>query len=302
MADPEAVIPIRRGTPADARACNRLLYEAIQDFEARTGGEELGGTEADWWSGLEPFYEMLAIDASEWWVAEDAGALQGFARSIESDGFVELTEFFVRPSAQGHGLGRDLLARAFPATPGKTRFLIATRDVRALLRYYGAGLAIQFPMLELSGATRATEPPAGLTVRRVDGPTDVDGLRSIERGLLGFKRSPGTLSTLVAVREPYLYLREAAPVGFAFVGPDGIGPIGALDPDDMPAILLHVEGRLNDLGVDAMELEVPAPNAAATRHLLGRGYRIDPRMSYLMADRPFGAFDRFIGFNPPLFL
>jgi hypothetical protein len=26
----------------------------------------------------------------------------------------------------------------------------------------------------------------------------------------------------------------------------------------------------------------------------------DPRMSYPMADRPFGAFDRFINFNPPL--
>jgi hypothetical protein len=68
------------------------------------------------------------------------------------------------------------------------------------------------------------------------------------------------------------------------------------------AILLHVEGRLHDLGVELMELEVPAPNAAATRHLLRRGYRIDHRMSYLMSERPFGAFDRFIGFNPPLFL
>jgi GNAT superfamily N-acetyltransferase len=302
MANADATIRIRRGTPADARDCNRLLYEAIQDFEARTGGERLGGTEAEWWSGLEPFYEMLAVGATEWWLAEDDGALQGFARSIESDGFVELTEFFVRPSAQGHGLGRELLARAFPATPDKTRFLIATRDVRALVRYYGAGLAIQLPMLEFSGATQATEPPAGLAVRRVGSPSDVDAIRSIERELLGFERRPAALATLVAAREPYLYLRDATPVGFAFVSPDGIGPIGALSPDDMPAILLHVEGRLHELGVDTMELELPAPNAAAARHLLARGHRIDPRMSYLMAERPFGAFDRFIGFNPPLFL
>ena len=40
----------------------------------------------------------------------------------------------------------------------------------------------------------------------------------------------------------------------------------------------------------------------AVRHLLGRGYRIDPWINVLMSDRPFGQFDRFIGFSPPFFL
>ena len=294
-------IAIRRGTATDARECHQLLYEALQDFEIGAGAG-LDGTEDDWWALLGPFHEMLATSATEWWVAETGDTLQGFARSIESDGFLELTEFFVRPGAQGRGLGRELLDRAFSPADGTTRFLIATRDNRALVRYYGAGLAIRFPMLELSGATRPTEPPAELAVRRVDAEADVDAIRMIERELLGFERSPAALSTLLAVREPYLYLRGAAPVGFAFVGTDGIGPIGSLDPLDMPAILLHVEGRLHELGIETMELEVPSPNDEATRHLLSRGFRIDPRMSYLMSDRPFGAFDRFIGFNPPLFL
>jgi hypothetical protein len=43
-------------------------------------------------------------------------------------------------------------------------------------------------------------------------------------------------------------------------------------------------------------------NAAAGRDAVLGITGIDPRMSYPMADRPFGAFDRFIGFNPPLFL
>jgi GNAT superfamily N-acetyltransferase len=293
----------RRGTAADSRACHRLLYEAITEFEARVGGT-VGGTEAEWWAGLEPFHLMLAEQATEWWVATDGegGRVDGFARSIESDGFVELTEFFVRPSAQGRGVGRGLLARAFPADGDKARFLIATRDVRALGRYYGAGLSIRFPMLEMSGATRATEPPAGLAVRRVGGDADVASIREIERGLLGFERSPATLLTLLAVREAHVFRRGTADVGFAFVGPGGVGPIAALDPADMAPILLHVEGRAHDLGMEELELEVPAPNEVATRHLLSRGFRLDPAMSFLMADRPFGRFDRFIGFNPPLFL
>ena len=294
---------LRRGTPGDARACNDLLYEAVSDLEARHGAG-VSGTEDEWWSQLEPFYRYLAANAAEWWVAEDGpgGPLVGFARSIETDGVVELTEFFVRPGHQAQGLGRELLARAFPADPARLRFLIATRDVRAIARYYAAGLAIQFPIVELSGPTRATEPPAGLAVRRVDGGADVDAISLIERTLLGFARSEAARGTLLDAREAYLYRRSDSVVGFAFVSKDGCGPIGALDPADLPDMLLHVEGRAKSLGMAQLKLDIPGPNEAAIRHLLGRGFRLDPAMSFLMSERPFGQFDRFMGLFPPLFL
>jgi hypothetical protein len=38
------------------------------------------------------------------------------------------------------------------------------------------------------------------------------------------------------------------------------------------------------------------------RHLMGRGYRLDPWINFLMSDRPFGRFDRLVPFSPPLFL
>jgi hypothetical protein len=47
---------------------------------------------------------------------------------------------------------------------------------------------------------------------------------------------------------------------------------------------------------------VPAPNVIAIRHLMRRGYRFDSWINFLMSDRPFGQFDRFIPFSPPLFL
>jgi GNAT superfamily N-acetyltransferase len=294
---------IRRGVPGDTRACNALMYEAVADFETRLG-DGLDEPEEEWWAVLEPFYRMMVATAADWWVAEESpgGPLTGFARSMESEGVVELTEFFVRPSAQGHGLGRELLELAFPAGRGRLRFLIATRDVRALARYYAAGLAIRFPILELTGLTRATEPPAGLTVSPVDGDADVGAVRAIQRELLGFAQSDAVLRCLLDVREAYLYRRGDAAIGFAFVSRDGCGPIGALDPADMPDILLHVEGRANELGMVQLSLEIPGPNEAATRHLLSRGFRLDQAVSFLMSDRPFGQFDRFIGFNPPLFL
>ena len=56
------------------------------------------------------------------------------------------------------------------------------------------------------------------------------------------------------------------------------------------------------MGLERLEFEVPAANEVAMRHLLSRGYRIDPWIDVLMSDRPFGRFDRFLGFTPPLFL
>lgn len=91
-------------------------------------------------------------------------------------------------------------------------------------------------------------------------------------------------------------------IGFAFVGRGGGGPIAALDPADLPDILLHVENRAIALGLERLDLQVPAPNEVATRHLLDRGFRLDPWVNLLMSNRPFGRFDRILSFGPPIFL
>jgi sirohydrochlorin ferrochelatase len=125
---------------------------------------------------------------------------------------------------------------------------------------------------------------------------------AIEDEVLGFPRTPDEITLLLEHREGYLYRRGNEIAGYAFVGVGGSGPIAALVPERLPDILCHVETRAAAIGVERIELEVPAVNAVAVRHLLGRGFRIDPWINYLMANRPFGQFDRFIGFSPPLFL
>lgn len=40
----------------------------------------------------------------------------------------------------------------------------------------------------------------------------------------------------------------------------------------------------------------------AMHHLMARGFQIDPWINFLMSDRPFGRFDRFVPFAPPMFL
>jgi GNAT superfamily N-acetyltransferase len=291
----------RQASPDDALACNELMWSSVTDFGLRQG-TPLEGTAADWWRGSEPLHRLLAEEAAEWWVAElPAGQIVGFARSIERDGLFELTEFFVGPNQQARGIGKGLLERAFPAGRGRVRSIIATSDVRAQARYYAAGTVARFPLFTLGGVP-GTGSGHDLTVESIDGVEAIQAQRRIERSVLGHRRSESEIRWLLDRRRGHLYRRDDRYVGFSFLGADGTGPMAALDSSDLPAILAHVEGVARSMGVERLELQLPGPNEVGIRHLLARGFRFDRWINLLMSDRPFGHFDRFIPFSPPLFL
>ena len=306
MTDQVGSVPptLRRGTSADIEACHAILWETATDL-GRRQSTPLEGTADDWWQAGEPFQRFLAAHAAEWWVAANprSGELIGYARSIERGGLFELTEFFVRPGMQSHGLGRELLERAFPVGRGEIRSIIATGYPAAMARYYAADTVARFPILTMGRAPEGAQRVGGLTADPLVGADDpAAAVVAIETVVLGFPRTPDEIALLLEQREGYLYRRGREIAGYSFVGVGGTGPIAALEPEDLPEILRHVETRAAAIGVERLELEVPSVNAVAVRHLLGRGFRIDPWINYLMANRPFGQFDRFIGFSPPLFL
>jgi len=294
---------IRRGKADDARACLDLLWASVTQLGTRQGGW-LEGSADDWWQSSEPIYRFLSEHAAEWWVAEDPATreLLGFARLIERAGLFELTEFFVRPGHQAQGLGRTLLDLAFPVGRGEIRTIIATDDPRALARYYRTDTVARFPIFTMAAPPVSVDVNDRLTaVALVQGAAGLAATVEIERAVLGHDRGVDEFNWLLGLREGHLYQRDDRMVGYAFVGTDGAGPMAALDPADIPDILRHVESRALALGLGRLELEVPSPNAAAVRHLLGRGFRLDPMIGHLMSNRPFGQFDRFIPFSP-LFL
>jgi GNAT superfamily N-acetyltransferase len=280
-----------------------LMWVSVTDLANRQG-TPLEGTAADWWRTSEPLNRLLVEQAAEWWVAElpASGRLVGFARSIERDGLFELTEFFVLPDQQSRGVGRALIERSFPAGRGEVRSIIATSDVRAQARYYAAGTVARFPLYTMGGVPTSSELVNDLTAEPIESDQAIRAQREVERTVLGHQRSESEMHWLLAWREGYLYRRGDRYVGFSFLGRDGAGPMAALDPSDMPAILLHVEDRARSIGLERLELQVPAPNEAGVRHLLTRGFRFDRWINFLMSDQPFGHFDRFVPFSPPLFL
>lgn len=298
---------LRRATAADSEACFRLFWDSISDLAARQG-TPWEGTADDRWSGFRALYALLAEIAAEWWVAEQGrdGRLVGYARSIErgvDGGLFELSEFFVRPGHQSTGVGRALLEHAFPVGRGEVRAIVATGDVRAVARYHGADTSIQFPILGLNGipsAGGAGEPR--LEAQPITDTADLQEVAEIERAVLGYGRGAQELGWLLDRREAYRYRHGGRTVAVAFIGLDGVGPVAALEPQHLPDVLDHVEARAVAIGREDIGFEVPAPNVVAIRHLLARGYRIDPFVTYLMANRPFGQFDRYLGFTPPFVL
>lgn len=305
MTGPTSAPRIRPATAADSEPCYRLFWETLTDLAARNG-TPWEGTAEERWPYFTDLYELLAEIAAEWWVAEDdGGAILGYARSVERGadrGLLELSEFFVRPGHQARGIGSALLHRAFPVGRGTVRAIIATGDVRALARYHRADTSIQFPILGMTGVPSADAADRlGLQVDPID-EASLPGVGSLEASVLGHPRGEPELRWLLERREGWRYVRDGALVGFAFVGRGGVGPIAAIGPEHLPEILLHVEARAAVIGREEIGFEVPAPAVVAVRHLLARGFRFDPFITYLMANRPFGRFDRFLGFTPPFVL
>ena len=292
----------RRGTPRDSRAAFDVTMAAMSDLFARQNFPLSIDMEA-FWGRLQPYLSHLAAHAAEWWVAESAadGSLVGHARSVQRDGLFELSEFFVRPSAQSAGVGRALLERAFPVGRGETRLILATNDVRALARYYAADTVARFGVASLAAPPKSSAEARNALEVCAASADDTRLVADLERAVVGYSRD-GDYPWLFEQREAYLYRRRGRVVGFSFLSATGTGPVAALEPADQRAMLLHLEQRAQELGIDELSFQVPTVNAIAMNHLLGRGFKIDAPLNMFMSNREFGHFDRFVAFGPPIVL
>jgi hypothetical protein len=197
-------------------------------------------------------------------------------------------------------VGRQLLERAFSAGAGTVRSIVATADVRAQARYYAACTVARFPIYTLTaaiGEAEAASGGGGIAAVSIDDAQAIEKQRAIERQVLGHRRSDEEMRWLLEHRRAHLYQHDGETRGYSFVGADGVGPVAALAPSELPAILLHVEGLARSMGQQRIEISLPAPNEVAMRHLMGRGYRFDTWINFLISDHPFGQFDRFVPFS-----
>jgi GNAT superfamily N-acetyltransferase len=300
------MVRLRHATAADSRACFELFEETIDDLGRRTGviaNDTAGDPTA--WTTRRPLFDHLAATFDAWWVAEDdEGVLLGYARSIVRDGTRELTEFFVRPTAQASGIGRDLLARAFPAEGAAHRGIVATTDNRAIARYLRAGLEGRRPMVGFEAVPR----PVALETDLVREPLTADAatlgaIGDLDRRIIGFRRDEDH-RWLAEQRSGWLYRRAGAIVGYGYhpSRPSWGGPFAAADAVDLPVLLADAETTAAVTGQATITFDLALIARTAVDHLLGRGFRIDPFVMLYFSDVEPAGLDRYVLTSPPFFL
>lgn len=136
-----AEVTLRRATPLDAGAVASLGAEVLP---ATYGPIDpaLARHQLDTWWAEEVLAERIA--ALPHWVAESAdGTVHGVSDLGRLDGRPVVWKMYLRPVSQGHGLGRQLLARAVAEAAGEDVWLdVFAENERALGFYRSQGFEV----------------------------------------------------------------------------------------------------------------------------------------------------------------
>jgi GNAT superfamily N-acetyltransferase len=299
---------LRPFEPPDTPAVYRVFLDALWDYMRRsallTADDPPQPPYESLWPRYERIYRHLEVAATRAWVAVGAdGDVVGYGRSIERDGHVELTEFFVSPQTQGAGIGRRLLERVFPLAWGAHRSILALLDPRAVSLYLRFGVRGVDTLLDLVGRPRRLDLSTDLVVEPIGaGQAGETAVVAIERAILGLHRLP-EVRWLLDDRPAWVFRRSGSLVGYAF-GSNGhhLGPIATLDPADLPTAIGLVEDDAAGRGLASVGFSVTLSNEVALRHLLGRGFRIDPFYVLVLSDEPTVDFRRYVATNPAFIL
>jgi GNAT superfamily N-acetyltransferase len=130
-----APIELRPPRQEDAPAISALVHAAFPDPPNRPPQALLARVRHI----IEHSDEETSLTA----IDPQSGGLLGSALAIRRGDFWGLSMLYVDPGAQGRGLGRRLLERVPPATPGLQRAIMSSTDPRAMRRYASLGLQLQ---------------------------------------------------------------------------------------------------------------------------------------------------------------
>lgn len=301
-----AEIRIRRASREDDFAAYRVHLDSYYELEVRSGirREVPVFSEDDlhkMYTARADLNDFLLEQAEHFWVAEQAGNIIGYARSIYIDGHRELTEFFMSPKAQAQGVGKELLRRAFPQEGAKHRSIIATTDTTAQVLYMKAGM---IPYTNIYSFVRAPQARTYSTDLQIvpmrHSKQMLNQLAKIDAEILQLRRDM-VHRWLLNNREGFIYYRHGQAVGYGYVGKRS-GPFALLDAEDYPAILAHAENVSATQQQDSFNFNVPTINASAIHYALTNGFRLDNFTAVLMLDKPYGRFENYALMTPMYFL
>jgi GNAT superfamily N-acetyltransferase len=268
-------VNLRPTTPADLEALYAVFRAAIGDLYARHA-----------FAPPEPPFEVFAAqqrhllecDGERCWVAVERDEVVAYVSAFRRGHTWFLSSLFVRPDAQGRGLGPRLLDRAW--VDGAERRLTITDAIQPVSNalYARRGLIPATPILSFAGAPRV-EPPADLEPAEPTG----RALQVLDLAAYGFDR---TLDHEHWRRAGQLtvWARGGEPLAYAYVWPGrAIGPIAGTDGDAAAAALRAELGRRDGA---SCAVRVPGSAAAAVEVAVAAGLRVAGPPGLLLLSRP----------------
>ncbi|HET7029626.1 MAG TPA: GNAT family N-acetyltransferase [Candidatus Limnocylindrales bacterium] len=316
---------LRPAATADLPICAAIWRESLNDYLGRLGQPDIPDELAPI---LRLYQHLLATDPQTFVVAERAGQIEAFVVVVRRERLTFLSMLFVRPGAQGRGLGRALLARTMgddtgpggddtgPGGDGAGWRATATDSAQPISNglYGSLGIVPRMPLLRLVGLPEragAFAPlPEGIVAIPFDeiragsdgiGHSALDGaLADLDRDAAGFDRAADHRFHGEEGRVGFL-LRDAEgrSCGYGYTSEAGrLGPVAVRDAELLGPFLGHLVTAVRPRG--AFGVWVPGAAGEAVVPLLRSGFRIDGFPVLLCWDRPFADFSRYLPASPGL--
>jgi len=236
------MLTIRPAAPADVEEVHALLRETWRaTYDPIIGPEKVREITARW-HAPDALARSIADERGVFLVAERDGALAAMSfASPDGEGAVCLRQLYVRPGAQGGGIGRRLLeATLAPFGDAETWLEVEARNERAIAFYARCGFGQAAPRAscgdrtDLASLRMFRRPRPDLTLRPVrdDDAQDLFGLLT-----LCFAEYPGCFTDphgdLPDLRAPASHVAGKPGAAFWAVE-DGRGRVGACVMADFP--------------------------------------------------------------------
>ena len=252
----------------DLEACADVFYAADDDLMTQRG---LPLTPRNRVALLRLFGHISQTSPQRAWLVERDSQVVAFGMAAQRDELVFLSFLYVRPDAQGRGVGRLLLERCMAGSKDRAVCIFAAQPVSAAL-YATYGMVPRVPFYAVVGRPRRELPRLGEKLRV--GSIGDQQIAVLDREVTGFARPADHAAWAAWNRRLFGVLEGNVPVGYAYAHESGrLGPVVSLRPE----LLLPIVGQLmHEIAPpENWMVNVPGPAAAAFEGLLAAGMRLD---------------------------
>lgn len=255
------------------------------------------------------YVDLAHVAPNGAFVAKDEGTPIGVAipHALEDEWF--LSEIYVEPSFQKHGIGWDLLQEASKDAGDVTRSgLLRPDELGGIAFFLRRGVAVQTPVLEISGSIPLENELARMAAGEYRfGTEPLDPVRhrtalgQLDREVRGTARPLDHLYFSENGRG-IVFTRDEELAGYAYIWPSGrVGPLVAASPAYLIQLLSFALAALRQtFGASWCTMLVPGNNIRITRAAMRAGLTIGG-VQLFASDGGMLDLSRYVGFHPLLF-